>query len=89
MPTVSRFLGILIQMFHDEHHHSRPHFHAKVGEHSAVFDIATGEILVGEIPLPKAKVVIAWAEVHKKELLANWRRLKAGEKHVQISPRIT
>ena len=31
MPTISRFLGIVIAMYWDDH--SPPHFHAKYGEY--------------------------------------------------------
>jgi hypothetical protein len=86
MPTVSRFFGITIRMYYDEHGHQRAHFHATVGEHEAVFDAETGDLLVGEIPTNKNKLVEAWAEIHKREILANWRRMKSGDRPRKIDP---
>ena len=39
MPTISRFFGIVIQMFWREH--APPHFHALYGEYEALIDIRT------------------------------------------------
>ena len=48
MPTVSRFFGIVIQMFWREH--APPHFHALYGEHEALIDIRTLEVIQGRLP---------------------------------------
>jgi hypothetical protein len=47
MPEISRFLGIIIRMFYNEH--NPPHFHAIYNEHEAEFDINTLEIIAGEL----------------------------------------
>jgi hypothetical protein len=48
MPEISRFFGISIKMFFDEH--PPPHFHAEYGEHKAVVDIHTLMVIGGYLP---------------------------------------
>jgi hypothetical protein len=45
MPTISTFYGILIQIFWRDH--GPPHFHALYGEHEALIDIRTLEVMQG------------------------------------------
>ena len=70
MPTVSMFYGIIVSMFNDEH--NPPHFHATYQGYNAVFNL-DGEITDGEMPKRQLKLIAAWAEIHKDELLANWQ----------------
>ncbi len=60
-------------MYWREGSHSRPHFHARYGEHKASFDF-DGEIIVGELPRPQVRLVQAWTELHMRELNVQWRR---------------
>lgn len=48
MPEISRFLGIIISMYFDEH--NPPHFHVRYNEHNAVMEITTLNILAGHLP---------------------------------------
>ena len=48
MPEISRFFGIIVAMFYNDH--NPPHFHARYGEHKAVIAIETGEIIEGRLP---------------------------------------
>ena len=50
--------------FDDKKHHL-PHIHAHYGEKSAVIAIDDGEVLQGELPRKKMKLVQAWIEIHK------------------------
>jgi hypothetical protein len=70
MPEISRFYGLIIYMFFNDH--NPPHFKAKFGEFEANILIENGTILNGDLPLSKLKLVAAWAEIHKEELLAMW-----------------
>jgi hypothetical protein len=70
MPEISRFYGLFIYMFFNDH--NPPHFKAKFGEFEANILIGNGTILNGDLPLSKLKLVAAWAEIHKEELLAMW-----------------
>ncbi len=70
MPTISRFFGVTIAMFHNEH--GRPHFHARYSGHKASVAVDTLEILEGTLPPRVLGLVIEWAALHRAELLANW-----------------
>jgi hypothetical protein len=48
MPEVSRFYGIVIKMFYDEH--NPPHFHAEYGEYEVLVNINTLAIIGGRLP---------------------------------------
>ncbi len=48
MPAISVFYGILIRMFFNDH--PPPHFHARYGEFEATIDIATLDIMEGQLP---------------------------------------
>jgi hypothetical protein len=87
MPEISRFYGIIIRMFAEaggEHH--RPHFHAYCQKDSLVVAIETIEILGGSLPPRERRLVEAWAELHRDELLDDWRRLQAGRLPAKIEP---
>lgn len=82
MPRISYFYGISIQMFFDDH---RPaHVHAKYNEFKARFDIATGAVLSGKLPLPATRLVQDWIAQRGPELAANWARMEKGEDMVYI-----
>ena len=51
MPEISRFYGIVIKMFFDDH--NPPHFHALYGEHEVLIDINTFAVFAGHLP-PRA-----------------------------------
>ncbi|MFM8770926.1 MAG: DUF4160 domain-containing protein [Candidatus Kapaibacterium sp.] len=84
MPIISIFYGLIIRMYHDEQRHHSPHLHAYYAETEAVFDIATGEIIAGQMPTSQRRLVQAWIELHSDELRANWELLRAGEEPVRI-----
>lgn len=87
MPTISMFYGILILMyFYDDKKHKRPHIHAEYGEHTVSIAINDGTILSGSLPTGKMKLVQAWIEIHKEDLLANWKLAVAGEPIFKIEP---
>ncbi len=48
MPEISRFLGIVIAMYYNDH--APPHFHAGYGSSEIRVNIDTGEILSGSFP---------------------------------------
>lgn len=84
MPTISRFLGITISMYFDDH--QPPHFHARSGEFNAKIRTDTLELLVGDLPRGELRIVLAWAEMHASELQDNWRRARAGETLLEVEP---
>ncbi len=87
MPTISMFYGILILMYyHDDKKHSSPHIHAEYAEYAATIAIEDGEVLGGELPRAKMKLVQAWIEIHREDLMADWRLAVAGEPVFKIDP---
>lgn len=87
MPEISRFYGLLIRMYVErgERHHL-PHFHALYQGKSAVYRIDTAEMIGGYLPLRQRRLVEAWVELHRDELLANWERLQHDEPALRIAP---
>lgn len=83
MPTISMFYGILVRMYYDDH--QPPHFHAFYGDYKAIFNFE-GEIIEGKMPNKQFKLIVAWSEIHKDELLANWELAKNSEKLFDITP---
>lgn len=72
MPEVSRFFGIVIRMYVESGApHHRPHFHAYFQDRAGIFAIETIELIGGELPAKEMRLVMAWAEIHKEELLDN------------------
>ena len=71
MPTISIFFGILIKMNYREH--NPPHIHAEYGESRACYTIADAECIAGRLPSSQNRLVQAWIEIHREDLLANWK----------------
>jgi Domain of unknown function (DUF4160) len=84
MPEISRFFGIIIRMYIEDH--NPPHFHAFYNEHKALFSIGPLELIEGELPPRIHGIVIEWASMHKGELLDNWNRLLKEQKPKKIKP---
>ncbi|MBF0177855.1 MAG: DUF4160 domain-containing protein [Magnetococcales bacterium] len=87
MPVISMFYGLIIRrFFFDADRHHVPHIHVEFGELNAVFCIEDGEILVGELPRQKVRLVQAWIELHREELLADWKLAMEGSEVFRIEP---
>jgi len=87
MPELSRFFGIIIRMYAEPGApHHQPHFHAYYQNDSAVFSIETLEIIGGGLSTKERRLVEAWAELHRGELLENWERLQSGNLPLKIAP---
>jgi hypothetical protein len=84
MPEISRFLGIIIKMFFDDH--APPHLHAYYQNSMATFSIKTGQMIDGKFPPKQAAFVTAWTLLHQKELMDNWKALIAGKGARKIEP---
>lgn len=87
MPLLSMFYGVLVYMYaFDNKRHHRPHFHVEFAEFAAVVAIEDGEVLEGEIPKAKMKLVQAWLEIHRDELIADWKLSIQGLPPQRIKP---
>jgi hypothetical protein len=77
-------MGIAIAMFFDDH--GPPHFHARHAAGSAKVRIDTVEVIDSSLPRRQLRLVLAWAELHRDELLENWRLARAGVTLREIEP---
>ncbi|WP_295999709.1 DUF4160 domain-containing protein [uncultured Adlercreutzia sp.] len=77
------FFGIIIYMYADDH--NPPHFHAIYQGYEAQFSL-DGELLVGEMPRKQMRLIAAWVELHRDELLANWDLANSGQPLYKIEP---
>ena len=85
MPTICMFYGILISLyFRDNQRHNLPHIHIRYQNSKASIAIETGEILDGELPAKQLKLVQAWIEIHKEDLMADWELAVNGEEPFKI-----
>lgn len=85
MPTISMFYGILVRMFfYDIDKHDAPHIHVEYQGKTAVYSIEDGELLAGELPPKKHKLVVAWIEIHNEDLSADWALAVNGKKPFPI-----
>ena len=84
MPEISRFYGIKIKMYYQDH--SPPHLHAEYQEFKAKYNIKTLEILAGKLPKRANSLVLEWAFEHRVELLENWELASIPKKLNKIKP---
>jgi len=87
MATISMFYGIIISMMYmDNKQHSIPHIHADYQDYSVVLSIPDGDILAGDFPQKKLKLVRAWIEIHNESLMADWELAVNGKTIFTIEP---
>jgi hypothetical protein len=84
MPEISRFLGIVIKMFYDDH--NPPHFHAECGGEVALIDIRMLAVFSGKLSPRVTGLVVEWATLHQRELLDDWDRACARAELRKIAP---
>jgi hypothetical protein len=84
MAIVSVFFGIVVRMFYKEH--EPPHFHAEYQGQNGKFDL-DGNMTVGNIRSKTAlRLIREWAPLHRQEVAANWKKVKAGRPLERIEP---
>ncbi len=66
--------------------HNLPHIHVRYQDKKAVIDIQDGIDLDGDFPAKQMKLVQAWIEIHKEELMADWDLAISGEHPYKIEP---
>ena len=84
MPGISRFFGIIITLYYNDH--PPPHFHVRYGQQKAIVDIQTFTVLQGNLSARAFSLVKEWALEHQDELLANWERARQAEPLEPIAP---
>ncbi len=65
--------------------HNQPHIHAEYQEHNVIVDL-DGNVLEGSLPKGKMKLLLAWIEIHREDLNANWTLLSSGDGYFKIDP---
>lgn len=84
MPEISRFYGIVIRMFYNEH--APPHFHAVYAGVEVVIDIRTLAVIRGKLPARAMGLVVEWATLHQDELMHDWNLARAEDALQPIDP---
>lgn len=84
MPTISRFYGISIRMYYNDH--LPPHFHALYGERELIVGISPIIILEGNASSRVRSLVLEWTALHQEELSQNWERCRNAQAPFSIEP---
>lgn len=72
--------------YFDDREHAKPHIHANYAEYDAIISIPEGDVLAGEVPGNKLKLIKAWIEIHQEELMADWKLAVEGQQPFKIEP---
>ncbi len=81
------FYGVIVRMyFFDNQQHNSPHIHVHYQDDSAIIELPTGAVIEGKLPKSKQKLVDAWVEIHRDELMADWELALNGEPVFKIDP---
>jgi hypothetical protein len=83
MPEICRFYGIIIYMFYNDH--NPPHFHVEYQDFDAIIEIESG-VVKGKIPRRALKLIFEWMDLHKDELLENWKKIEERKTLQKIEP---
>lgn len=83
MPEISGFLGIVIAMFYRDY--PPPHFHAIYGDYKVTVEIESG-VVNGTFPMRALRHVLEWLDLHRDELMENWRLAEQRESLNRIKP---
>lgn len=87
MPVISMFYGIIVALYYmNNKQHHKPHIHVRYQDQEAVVSIPDGNLVEGMLQRNKMKLVEAWVEIHKDELMANWELAINGEEIFKIDP---
>lgn len=70
----------------DNKQHKLPHIHVRYQGDEVIVQIPEGNILERSIPNSKMKLLQAWIELHKDELVADWELAVSGEQPYKIDP---
>ena len=84
MPVVSRFFGIVIAFYWEDH--QPPHFHAKYSGDEAMIGIHNGDVLRGVLPGRALSLIEEWRKLHVDELMADWEHARQRQALEYIAP---
>ena len=80
------FFGIIIRMYYSPKEHNPPHIHVFYQDYKAVIGIESCQVTDGNLPSRQLRLALAWIEIHREELLADWKLCQNGEKPFAIEP---
>jgi hypothetical protein len=84
MPIISRFFGIIIRFYYEDH--DPPHLHAEYQGKKAVFDF-NGNITKGDLGSRTAtKLVREWIDLRLTDLKEDWELAREGKEIKKIEP---
>jgi hypothetical protein len=81
---ISRFFGIIVRMFANDH--APAHFHAIYAEFEVLIEIETLHIYGGKLPRREPALVLESATEHREDLRSNWKLTQAGKNPLPIEP---
>ena len=81
MPELSRFFGIIITLYYDDH--GPPHFHVRYGNQRALVSIDGLSVIAGELSPRVRGLVVEWAALHRAELGEAWN---LAMQHAPLKP---
>ena len=84
MPEISRFYGIVIRMYFNDH--NPPHFHAQYSEYDVIINIRTLAVISGRLPGRALGLVAEWGSIHSDELLELWEKARTSQQLHSIDP---
>jgi hypothetical protein len=84
MPEISRFFGIVVQMYYADH--EPPHFHVRYSGQRALIAIETLSLLAGRLSPRALGLVTEWAALHRVELMEDWTLARAEAELKPIDP---
>jgi hypothetical protein len=84
LPTISRFYGIVIGMYFEDH--APPHFHARCAEFRVRIALDGFAVLSGSMPRRALRLIREWARAHLSELEDDWQRAQDGRPLQPIDP---
>ena len=73
-------------MYYAPKEHNPPHIHVYYQDNKAVINIDDCQLTQGKLPTKQVRLVVAWIELHREELMADWQLCQNGEKPFAIEP---
>lgn len=84
MPEISRFFGIVVTMYYNDH--APPHFHVRYGGQKAIVGIDPVRPIEGALSPRVLSLVVEWATLHRAELAHDWDLARANAPLLGIAP---
>jgi len=87
MNVVSMFYGLIVSMMYSPDSELKvPHVYVLFQDKQAIITLPDGIMLSGQLPEGKVKLIVAWIEIHKDSLIANWQLMVINKAPYSIEP---